>query len=415
MNPNVALTTQSVKGSNGRKYEYWQLRWFGVDGRRYSENIGRTDKLSKRQANKRRQQKENELSAHPVRRETSRIPTLGSFLATYLDSRRGEIAPRTHELHEQTARYVEAYFGESRRIDEIKRYHAREFKTALGNGDLRHINKRQYESMQATTVDLHMRNAKTIFNRAVDDDLIEVNPFDRLTGGVPPTEKNWHYVTLEEFEKLLAAAPNHSWKTLLGLCRLAGLRQGEALALRWGSVDWVRGRLTVWATKTKRRRIVPIVPELLPLLQAAAEDAAADANLIIEGLVKQNLWRDFRVICKRAGIEPYAKWCHTLRKNRESDWMAAGFPFHVVVDWMGHSDEVARQHYLRVNDADLDAATQTQIGAGLTQKLTQIEDSEPETGDEDEPQIFNLEEFRKKAGDRIRTDDVQLGKLAFYH
>ncbi len=123
----------------------------------------------------------------------------------------------------------------------------------------------------------------------------------------------------------------------------------------------------------------------------------------------QNLWRDFRVICKRAGIEPYAKWCHTLRKNRESDWMAVGFPFHVVVDWMGHSDEVARQHYLRVNDADLDAATQTQIGAGLTQKLTQIGDSEPETGDEDEPQIFNLEEFRKQAGDRIRTDDVQLG------
>ncbi len=200
-----------------------------------------------------------------------------------------------------------------------------------------------------------------------------------------------------------------AWKTLLGLCRLAGLRQGEALALRWDSVDWDRGRLTVWATKTKRQRLVPIVPELLPLLQTAAEGAAAEANLIIEGLVMQNLWRDFRVICKRAGIEPYAKWCHTLRKNRESDWMAVGFPFHVVVDWMGHSDEVARQHYLRVNDADLDAATQTQIGAGLTQKLTQIGDSEPETGDEDEPQIFNLEEFRKQAGDRIRTDDVQLG------
>ena len=347
MNPNVALTTQSAKGPNGRRYAYWQLRWFGVDGRRYSENIGRVDKLSKRQANRRRQEKENELAAHPVRRESSRIPPLGQFLITYLDSRRGEIAPRTHELHEQTVRYLNAHFGEHRPIDEIKRYHAREFKTALGNGDLRHINKRQHESMQATTVDLHIRNAKTIFNRAVDDDLIEVNPFDRLTGGVPPAEKNWHYVSLAELERLLEAAPNPGWRSLLGLCRLAGLRQGEALALKWDAVDWGRCRLTVWATKTKRRRIVPIVPELLPILQDAAEAAADEEPLIIAGLVKQNLWRDFRVICKRAGIEPYAKWCHTLRKNRESDWMASGFPFHVVVDWMGHSDEVARQHYLR--------------------------------------------------------------------
>ena len=333
-----------------------------------------------------------------MRRELSRIPPLGQFLATYLDSRRGEIAPRTHELHEQTVRYLKAHFGEHRRIDEIKRYDAREFKTALGNGELQRINKRRHQSMQASTVDLHVRNAKTIFNRAVDDDLIEVNPFDRLTGGVPPVEKNWHYVSLVELESLLDAAPNQGWKLLLGLCRFAGLRQAEALGLSWKAVDWDKRRLTVWATKTKRRRVVPIAPELLPILRDALDQAPDGIPLIITGLVTQNLWRDFRVICKRAGVEPYAKWCHTLRKNRESDWIAAGFPFHVVVDWMGHSDQVARQHYLRVNEADLDAAAQTQIGAVLTQKLTQIEESEPETADERDTQIINLEEFKKKAG-----------------
>jgi integrase len=415
VNPNVALTTQSVTGPNGRRYTYWQLRWFSPDGRRYSENIGRIDKLSKRQANKLRQEKENELNTHPVRRELSRIPALGEFLATYLESRRGELAPRTHELHEQTVRYLKAHFGEHRRIDEIKRYHAREFKTALGNGQLQRINKRRHAPMQPRTVDLHIRNAKTVFNQAVDDDLIEVNPFDRLTGGVPPADKNWHYVSIDELNRLLAAAPNHGWRTLLGLCRLAGLRQAEALTLPWEAVDWEKRRLMVWASKTKRRRVVPIAPELLPILEDARDDALGDEPLIVTGIVKQNLWRDFRVICKRAGVEPYAKWCHTLRKNRESDWMAAGFPFHVVVDWMGHSDEVARQHYLRVNDADLNAAALTQIGAVLTQKLTQIEDSGPESDPEPDPQIINLEEFKRKAGDGIRTHDVQLGKLAFYH
>ena len=45
-------------------------------------------------------------------------------------------------------------------------------------------------AFQGVRSTLAVRNAKTIFNRAVDDDLIEVNPFDRLTGGVPPVESH---------------------------------------------------------------------------------------------------------------------------------------------------------------------------------------------------------------------------------
>ncbi len=414
MNPRVALTTQSVKGPNGRRYTYWQLRWFGLDGKRYSKNVGRVDRLSKRQANRLRHDKERELTDHPVRRDLSRIPDLASFTKSYLESRENELATGTRELHDQTCRYLKAYFGEHRRLDEIKRYHAREFKTALAKGELKHVNKRQHARMAPTTVDMHVRNARTIFNRAVDDDLIEVNPFDRLAGGLPPVDKSWHYVSLEEFDRLVQASPNQAWITLLGLCRLAGLRQGEALALRVSDIDWDKQRLVVWASKTKRRRIVPVAPELLPILEDASADQPEEARLV-RGLVTQNLWRDFQVICKRAGVATYAKWCHTLRKNRESDWISSGFPFHVVVEWMGHSDEVARQYYLRVNEADLDAATQTQIGRVLTQKLTQIEETEPVGEDEQEPQVLRLSDFTDKAGDGIRTHDVQLGKLAFYH
>jgi integrase len=78
------------------------------------------------------------------------------------------------------------------------------------------------------------------------------------------------------------------------------------------------------------------------------------------------------VIRKRAGVATYAHWCHTFRKNSENDWIATGFSFHVVVDWMGHSDEVARQHYLRVNDNDLALAAQSRIPNEVTQKVMQI-------------------------------------------
>jgi hypothetical protein len=174
-------------------------------------------------------------------------------------------------------------------------------------------------------------------------------------------------------------------------------------------VDWKKNRFTVWAQKTKRRRVVPIAPELLPILSDALADAPDGEPLLVHGLVAQNVWRDFGVIRKRAGVAKYAKWCHTLRKNRESDWMAAGFPFYVVIEWMGHSDEVARQHYLRVNEADINEAAKSPIAGNLTQLLTQLAVSEASEVREPEPQTLKLADFRKKAGEGIRTLDVQLG------
>lgn len=99
--------------------------------------------------------------------------------------------------------------------------------------------------MRPTTVDLCVQNARTVFNLTVDDDLIDLNPFDRLTGGLPPVERNWCYVSLDDLNNPLAACPNQDWKTLPGLCRLAGFRQGETLALQWNAVDWATNRLTV--------------------------------------------------------------------------------------------------------------------------------------------------------------------------
>lgn len=415
MTPEVSLATQSVTKPNGVRYTYYQLRWFGADGKRYSQSLGRTDKLSKRQAEKARQAKELELRHKPGLRSPGQLPSLGQFLQTYLESRKSELAPGSIELHEQTAKYLKGFFGEDRRLDQISRYDAREFKSTLARGELARVNERKHPTLSPRTVDLHIRIARTTFNRAVDDDLIIYNPFDRLSGGLPPVEKDWHYVSLDEFNKLIEACPNQGWKTLLGLCRLAGLRQGEALSLRWRDVDWKKNRLMVWAQKTKRRRVVPIAPELLPILREALTGAPAGGATVVHDVTAPNVWRDFGVIRKRAGTPKYTKWCHTLRKNRESDWINGGFPFHVVVEWMGHSDEVARQHYLRVNEADIDAASRTQIGGNLTQLLTQLAISEVSETEEHEPQVLKLEDFRKKAGDRIRTDDVQLGKLAFYH
>ena len=165
----------------------------------------------------------------------------------------------------------------------------------------------------------------------------------------------------------------------------------------------------------------------------------------------RNVWRDFQMLFKRAGVTPYEKPFHSLRKTCITDW-AGKFPAHVVKEWAGHADiRTTLKYYLKVSESEYDRA------AGLTSEAkpsdaemdvqattTEEERKTPPTelpapvdgtpkGDDGEagpqdgarPRLTQLwtrlgdsevENRRKlRAGEGIRTPDVQLGKLAFYH
>ncbi len=222
MKRTVTLSKQKTT-VNGKTYQYWVLRWFSSDGKRRSKHLGLVKEMSKRIAEKERSKKQTELDTNPGRRDVGRCPSLKEFLAEYLKARKKELRPGTHELHEQTTRYLKGFFGEGRKLDGISKSDARAFKTALGDGQLAHVNKRnRKKAPEPPTVDQHIRNARTIFNHALADDLITFNPFNHLSENVPVT-KDWHYVDDAEFAKMMAAA-KPAWKLLFGLARWAGLR-----------------------------------------------------------------------------------------------------------------------------------------------------------------------------------------------
>lgn len=73
--------------------------------------------------------------------------------------------------------------------------------------------------------------------------------------------------------------------------------------------------------------------------------------------MKKNVWRDFQVIAKRAGVKSYAKPIHSLRKSRITDW-AGKHPPHVVMAWAGHSDlRTTLKYYSKVQESDFEKAT----------------------------------------------------------
>ena len=206
---------------------------------------------------------------------------------------------------------------------------------------------------------IHVKNARTVFNHAFRDELIRFNPFDRLRATAPAPEKNWKYVTLEELDELLDACPSTDWKLLIALCRLAGVRRGEAVNLTWNAVDWENHRLAVIAQKTGRRRIVPIEARLYQLLIDAFAMAEEGQQRICV-ISPYCLWRDFQRIRERAGLPRWKDAFQVLRRNCETDW-AQKYPQYAVSVWLGHGIKVSARHYLQVPEELYDKVAKGQF------------------------------------------------------
>jgi integrase len=337
---------------------YWQARWRDSTGRQRSRGLGATKKISERTAEARCRRLQAELDAG--RMVNGEPPALGCFLDRWLADQT-DLSDGTVALYEQTILYLKAHFGDATRLNCILRDGTATFRSAIAKGELAGQNKRDCGAPSESTVCRHMRECKRIFGDAARQDMIPFNPFDRLKSTAPVPDKSWRYVTLSELDRLLSVCPTPAWRLLLALCRLAGLRQGEALRLEWADVDFERKRLivrnpgTVKTTK-KRTRELPTQPKLAGILFEAFMEGHGQLVVDPTGLPTQkHLFKAFQTLCRRAGLDPWDRWCHTLRKNAEADWLAV-YPVLDVCGWLGHSPEVAQKHYHKTKDETFDAA-----------------------------------------------------------
>jgi integrase len=343
----MAKATIVVKlASNGG---YWSAWWFDGDGKRQRQGIGAKSDMSERQARKRCQQLANELSDTAGKRR-GEAPRLVDFVKRCVDARSG-LSKGSRYLYDLTGRFLRAYFGDATRIDRITRAGARDWRTALANGEIQPVpvadgKGREWQGARGeTTACNNTKYARAMFADAVADDLIPYNPFDRLKVSAPDPEKaDWHYIPLSEFESLIEQCASHGWKSMIALCRLAGLRRGEAVRLGWAAVDWDKRLLTVHATKTGRTRKVPIVPRLYEILLAAF-GVAQVGQVTVCGLSANNLLRDFDVIRKRAGLAELDEPFQMMRRSRAQDW-SGEVPMNTHAEWMGHGIDVSAKFYL---------------------------------------------------------------------
>ncbi|MBX9585240.1 MAG: site-specific integrase [Gemmataceae bacterium] len=196
--------------------------------------------------------------------------TLGAFLDGYLTRRRADAKGGTVTNLVAAANDVRRFFGGGCPLREIDERRADEFRT--------HYLTRA-PKLAAVTVARRLNTVKQFFDFARRTKYVPANPFaDMSAPGLIP-EARRHYVSAADDRRVLAAC-NPTWRVIVALSRFAGLRNpSEVLSLKWEHVNFETGRMTVPNPKTEHHpgkdyRVVPIFPDLRPVLEEAWEVAA---------------------------------------------------------------------------------------------------------------------------------------------
>ncbi len=374
----------------GRTRIVWTLRWFGTDGRRLGKTVGDTKAITKRDAEAARRELQAKLDCGVSKADKPVRMTLGAFKTMYLERRTSatgsllsrqrrrsypKLDPKTVQRHEMTLRYMVEHFGTEKTIDSVRDTEAERFIEAFEQGRLAGARKTEPQNGRMPSegnIRARVRDAKAIFNWAKSFGYVRQNPFDDFDGR-PLQSAEPHYVCLDDFEKLIAACGGGGLRSLVALCRLAGLRREEARVLPWAGkemdsngrehwvgIEWDTRRIHVVgrekARGTRRYRVVPMCPRLHDLLVEAFAAAPVGHGTAC-GLSPYNLRRNGVATARRAGLTPWPKFFQSLRSSCEIDWKTAGVAEATYCCWLGHSARVSRRHYVAPTDGEFEAIT----------------------------------------------------------
>ncbi len=292
---------------------------------------------------------------------------LGEFLDTYIAGRK-DLKPATRTVLGHTRRCLIEFFGADKSLRSI----------TLGDADAWRVwlategNNRDTErdELSENTVRRRCGIAKQFFRAAIKLRMLDANPFSELTAQVRGNRARQQFVTRDEIQKVMEAAPDHQWRTIIALARYGGLRvPSELLALKLTDVDLPGGKMTIRASKTEHHesggvRVCPIFPELRPYLERIWDEAPPGTEYVITRYrdTNANLRTRLLKIIARAGLKPWPKLFHNLRATRQTE-LLNHFPIKAVCDWLGNSQPVAIEHYAQVTAEHFQTAATELTGA----------------------------------------------------
>jgi integrase len=197
------------------------------------------------------------------------------------------------------------------------------------------------------------------------------NPARRIKRFAEPARKR--YLTIEELERLgtvlaeAEAGSDHPTPlAVIKLLLLTGCRLGEALKLEWSFIDIAQSCLRLPDSKTGAK-VINVGPGALQLLAGQPRTsskyvfpaAKGDKRRTVDDSSFRGMWRVWRRLCGRAGIE--GARIHDIRHSFASHAVMGGMSLPMVGALLGHARPSTTQRYAHfANRPQVEAATRVE-------------------------------------------------------
>ncbi len=247
-----------------QKGENWGVDWRDEWNRRHRKLVGTKSAAELLELNL---QQTSQL-ARAALRTAEKTPALDLRTAIDLWLAHSPTAPSTKQHHRERLEPLLAYLGN-------------QSLGALTPKILEEFQAHARERLAPSTLARDAARLQQLFRWLVREHYLASSPAETLDSKYRhvPTARILSYQ--EEGKILQALTPRTTLRVLLALD--AGLRRGEANALRKNHCDFPRRTLTIWAPKTRTTRILPLTRRLETVLRAHAAGLAPDSLLSAYG------------------------------------------------------------------------------------------------------------------------------------
>ncbi len=286
-----------------------------------------------------------------------------TFIKEWLEITKNSISDNTYFSYRQTIHNSICPYFE--RIDiklaDLKPYHIQDF----------YVYKMSTERVSANTIHHYHANIHKALDFAVKSELISVNPSDKVD--LPKKKKHIaQFYTIDEMQVLLKNTKGTPIETVVLLASWFGLRRGEIIGLKWESIDFANGILSITGTvrdkgksgsKIKNLRYEPTAKNhssirSFPMPKQAIEylkhlKGIQDKRKLNDGYnhkwdefvcVRENgdlipleyVSRAFPKLCEKSGLKRLK--LHELRHTNISLLLKNGASMKELQEWAGHSN-----------------------------------------------------------------------------
>lgn len=212
---------------------------------------------------------------------------------------------------------------------------------------------RQSKPLAVGTIKTRFVNARSVFRAAIRDHLIAADPTEGVRLPRPRKREAAMTIPTPQQVRTLLEAADERFQAYIAVCAFAGLRLGEAAALRFSDVDFLRrqlhvsrqvqrvtgGGVDIRLPKYGSERVVPVPDDLLKILSAHIE-LGHRGDWLFAGSSddpphQNTIGHHWRRTARAAGV-PGVR-LHDLRHFYASGLIAAGCDVVTVQRALGHA------------------------------------------------------------------------------